>query len=51
MAALRSRSTSYGHLTIERVSDGYIICLNGKLYKGTYSNYDDAVRDFDSLPN
>ena len=48
---LRSRRTSYGLLTIEDVSGGYIICLNGKLYKGTYSSLDDAIREFESLPN
>lgn len=49
--ALRSRNTSYGLLTLEQISGGYAIFLNGKLYKSTYSSLDDAIRDFDSLPN
>lgn len=49
--ALRSRRTSYGLLTLEEVSGGYAIFLNGSLYRSTYANLNDAIREFDSLPN
>ena len=48
---LRSRHTSYGLLTLEEGSGGYVIKLNGSLYRGPYGNLNDAIRDFDSLPN
>ena len=51
MAAIKTRKTSYGTLTIEQVSGGYAIYLNGKLYKSTYANLDDAIKAFDSMPN
>ncbi|MCR5105555.1 MAG: hypothetical protein K6B68_14065 [Eubacterium sp.] len=51
MSVLRSRQTSYGLLTIEQVTGGYVIKLNGKLYKGTYSSLDDAINELEHLPN
>ena len=49
--SLRSRNTSYGLLTLEEGSGGYVIKINGSLYRGPYSNVNDAIREFDSLPN
>jgi len=43
--------TSYGLLTIEQNSVGYGIYLNGKLYKGSYSDLNACIRDFESMPN
>ena len=51
MAAIKTRQTSYGVLTIEQVSGGYVINLNGKLYRGTYSSLNDAIYDLEHLPN
>ena len=48
---LRSRQTSYGLLTLEQESGGYVIKRNGSLYRGPYSNVNDAIRELDSLPN
>ncbi len=49
--ALRTRNTSYGLLTLEEGSGGYVIKRNGTLYRGPYSNLNDAIRDFEALPN
>ncbi len=50
---IRKRTVSYGVLTLEKVSIGYVIKLNGNTIKGVYGpeSLDGAIRDFESMPN